>query len=128
MIKDSASLPATMKSLLALLDREAREIRKRNFGAVAELTEEKSALAERLDALGRRFFGEKRDEALYANLQSIIVKARENAEQLKLLQTGLANARRRIEAILEEAQSTGAYARGGDAIRQAAPSRIAREA
>jgi len=118
----------TLKSLIALLDREAREIKKRNFDAIASLTKEKIELSEAIAAIANKLTRSDSDNSLHEQLELIAGKARENAENLLLFQNGLADARRRLEKLAEENRRTGVYAPGGDAIKRAAPARMEREA
>lgn len=128
MNEPAANAIRTLRSLIALLDREAREIRKRDFNAIALLTREKTALAAAFDSLAAGLARSAFDDTFQKYLETVAIKAEENADQLRLLQTGLADARRRLEGLIEEGRRTGIYAPGGDAIRRAAPARMEREA
>jgi len=123
-----AKTVSVLTSMISLLDREARELKKRNFSAVASLTREKSALVEKIEALAQHLTYGERDKTFGRHLEIVAAKARENAEQLSLLKTGLADARQRLEALAEENRLTGVYARSGNAIKSAALARTERDA
>lgn len=112
-------------ALIALLDRESKALRSRNYELISNLVLRKEKLAEAIERAIANISGGD-DDTLTAALEIINEKAKRNAEQLAAVRQGFLDARRRIEAIAEAKAESGLYSAGGQriaAVRSAIASR-----
>ena len=112
-------------ALIALLEKESKALRSRNYELIANLALRKEKLAEAVElAVSKISSGG--DDALIEALATINEKAKRNAEQLAAVRQGFLDARRRIEAIAAAKTKSGLYGAGGQriaAVRSAVASR-----
>jgi flagellar biosynthesis/type III secretory pathway chaperone len=115
------------RELGGLLDREAQDIRGRNFAHLALLLTQKEALVKKCeDMFSAAAFGAEAD-MMMNEYRSVLIKAEHNAAQLRAVRKGFEAARNRLEALNRAEARTGLYATEGREIRTPARSTIARQ-
>ncbi|MFZ5618755.1 MAG: hypothetical protein ACOZAA_15685 [Pseudomonadota bacterium] len=118
----------TIRDLAALLEREMREIRLRNYERLAAILRRKEALvAECEEFLADAMLGSEAGELL-TEFEQMRKKAEENATLLAAMRQGFADARARLEALHQSDSKSGLYAQGGGEIRARAPHGVGRHA
>lgn len=111
-----------LRELAMVLDREAREMRLRNFESLSALLRRKEHLIEICElAFADVAFGVEA-RALMNEFEAVRRKAEENATTLVAIRKGFADARARLEALHQADAKTGLYSPLGGEIRdRAAP-------
>lgn len=127
MSEKASKAASILNSIVSILDRESLALKKRNFHALSALSKEKAAMIEKFQEIAENLSRGDCDNSVDRRLETVAVKAKENAEQLSILRNGLSDARRRLENILAQNSLTGAYARDGGKIRNSTPVRAERD-
>ncbi len=121
-----------IKSIIAKLKKvtesESIAIAKRAFDQVAALTAQKESLLAEFEEVAAAMEASELGEQLIAELDAIRLMAEENAAILKATAQGVREARARLKKIREAELNTGAYARGGAALRNPDASTVATKA
>jgi flagellar biosynthesis/type III secretory pathway chaperone len=121
-------LKSIITSLKKLTDVERAAIGKRAFDQIAALTSQKESLLAEFDETASAMEASELSEQIIAELDSVRTKAEENAAILQSTARGVREARARLKKIREADLNTGAYARGGSALRQPDASTITTKA
>ncbi|GJL92824.1 hypothetical protein [Hyphococcus sp.] len=121
-------LKSIITSLKKLTDVERAAIGKRAFDQIAALTSQKESLLAEFDETASAMEASELSEQIIAELDSVRAKAEENAAILQSTARGVREARARLKKIREADLNTGAYARGGSALRQPDASTITTKA
>jgi flagellar biosynthesis/type III secretory pathway chaperone len=116
-----------LNELKFLLDREAQEIRSRNFSRLSAIVRRKNELAATCEAMLADAALGPRSTALMKELDGVQRKAERNAADLLAIKQGFIDARVRLETLMKSETKTGLYGRAGDEIRSAATSAIRRD-
>lgn len=111
-------LKSIITSLKKLTDIESAAIGRRAFDQIAALTSQKESLLAEFDETASAMEASELSEQIVAELDSVRAKAEENAAILQSTARGVREARARLKKIREADLNTGAYARGGLALRQ----------
>ncbi len=102
----------TVRILMDLLQQETRALKERSIAELAEIADEKRALADRLEtALTQP--QEAPNAATRRDLERLQILCAENASRLAALRDSIARARARLETILAEERSAGLYGAHG---------------
>lgn len=125
-MKDSThKLSAIIRELLSLMKREQGALSRRALVDVAEMAVQKTELLKSFDsAVGTLQEGEQVSQGLENQISNLRQVAKENAERLSALSTGVESARKRMEKIKARNQHAGAYAANGDQRKITSPSAV----
>lgn len=121
-------LKSVIASLKKLTDIESNAIAKRAFDQLAALTSQKESLLAEFDETAGAMEASEIGEQIIRELDSVREKAEQNAAVLKATAQGVREARERLKKIREAELNTGAYARGGAALRNPDASTITAKA
>ena len=121
-------LKSVIASLKKLTDIESNAIAKRAFDQLAALTSQKESLLAEFDETAGAMEASEISEQIIRELDGVREKAEQNAAVLKATAQGVREARERLKKIREAELNTGAYARGGAALRNPDASTITAKA
>jgi flagellar biosynthesis/type III secretory pathway chaperone len=121
-------LKTIIAGLKKLTEIESAAIGKRAFDQIAALTSQKESLLAEFDETASALEASALSEQIIAELDGVRAKAEENAAILQATARGVREARARLKKIREADINTGAYARGGAALRQPDASTITAKA
>ena len=121
-------LKSVIASLKKLTDIESNAIAKRAFDQLAALTSQKESLLAEFDETAGAMEASEISEQIIRELDGVREKAEQNAAVLKATAQGVRAARERLKKIREAELNTGAYARGGAALRNPDASTITAKA
>ncbi|WP_375204313.1 hypothetical protein [Hyphococcus sp.] len=127
-MKPLDKIKAIVAKLKAITESESLAIGKRAFDQVAALTAQKESLLAEFDEAAQAMEASDLSEQIIAELESVRRQAEENAAILKATAQGVREARSRLKKIREAELNTGAYARGGAALRNPDASTIVAKA
>lgn len=127
-MKPLDKIKAIVAKLKAITESESLAIAKRAFDQVAALTAQKESLLSEFDEAAKAMEASDLSEQIIAELESVRLQAEENAAILKATAQGVREARSRLKKIREAELNTGAYARGGAALRNPDASTIVAKA
>lgn len=127
-MKPLDKIKAIIASLKKVTESESLAIGKRAFDQVAALTAQKESLLEEFETAAQTINSAELSDQIIAELDAVRAKAEENASVLKATAQGVREARARLKKIREAELSTGAYGRGGGALRNPDASTIATKA
>ncbi len=127
-MKPLDKIKAIVAKLKAITESESLAIGKRAFDQVAALTAQKESLLAEFDEAAQAMEASNLSEQIIAELESVRRQAEENAAILKATAQGVREARSRLKKIREAELNTGAYARGGAALRNPDASTIVAKA
>lgn len=127
-MKPLDNIKAIIAKLKKVTESESLAIGKRAFDQVAALTAQKESLLEEFEKAAQAINSAEINDQIISELDAVRTKAEENASILKSTAQGVREARARLKKIREAEHNTGAYARGGGALRNPNASTIATKA
>lgn len=99
------------------LEKEARALRSRNLGAIAEVNEHKSRLIAALENAAGNLVIDDKAKNMISVLETLNKRAKENADQLRFIRQGFVDVRRRLDELEAGKRKTGLYAATGQELR-----------
>ncbi|MEX6634705.1 hypothetical protein [Hyphococcus lacteus] len=121
-------LKAILLDLSKVTETERSAIARRAFDEIAKLTSQKESLLTQFDEIASSLTSKELTDQLITELDSIRMRAEENAKILKSTATGAKEARQRLKKIREADLNTGAYGANGTALRNPNASTITTKA
>jgi len=127
-VKPLDKIKTIIGQLKKVTESESLAIGKRAFDQVASLTAQKESLLAEFDEAAQAMEASELSEQIIQELEFVRLKAEENAAILKATAQGVREARSRLKKIREAELNTGAYGRGGGALRNPDASTIVAKA
>lgn len=121
-------LKAILQDLSKVTETERGAIARRAFDEIAKLTTQKESLLAQFDEIASSLTSKELTDQLIIELDSIRIRAEENARILKSTANGAKEARQRLKKIREADLTTGAYGANGSALRNPNASTITTKA